>query len=352
MGGFAEDEGLELRLVRTTSWATVRDRLVYGQVEAAHMLGPLAVAVTLGLSQQPARLAAPFRLGMNGNTLTLAPDLAAALDPAPLNRVTDPVATAHDFASAIGLHRRKPIIGVVHRFSSHALTLRYWLATAGVDPDRDLVLRVLPPSLMVEALRAGEIDGFMAGEPWGGLAVAEGLGQIVALGPRLWRNSVEAVRDAWAETNPDTLARAVRALDRAAAWCDDPANHEALALMLARPEHLDQPAALIQRGLTGDLALTPESATIAEPDFMVMRRDGANVPAPEHGLWIYSQFVRWGMTPADAGGAAAAAGVFRPDLYRAALGGEAATPPPMRFFDEVPFTPDDVDGYLARLRSV
>lgn len=354
MGGFAEDEGLELRLVRTTSWATVRDRLVYGQVEAAHMLGPLAVAVTLGLSQQPARLAAPFRLGMNGTALTLAPDLAAALDPAPLNRITDPVATAHDFASAIGLHRRKPIIGVVHRFSSHALTLRYWLATAGVDPDRDLVLRVLPPSLMVEALRAGEIDGFMAGEPWGGLAVAEGLGQIVALGPRLWRNSVEkvlAVRDAWAETNPDTVTRVVRALDRAAAWCDDPANHEALALMLARPEHLDQPAALIRRGLTGDLPLTPEGAAIAEPDFMVMRRDGANAPAPEHGLWIHSQFVRWGMTSADAAEAASAAGVFRPDLYRAALGEAAASSAPMRFFDGAVFASDDADAYLARLRD-
>ena len=342
MGGFAEDEGLDLNLVRATSWATARDRLVYGQVEAAHMLAPLAVAVTLGLSQQPARLAAPFRLGTNGNTVTLSPELAAALDPLPTNRIADPVATAHAFASAIGLHRRKPIIGVVHRFSSHALTLRYWLGSAGVNPDKDLTLRVLPPSLMVEALRAGEIDGFMAGEPWGSLAVAEGLGEIVAMGPNLWRHSVEkvlAVRNAWAETNPDTLSRLIRALDRAAAWCDDAANHHALSLMLARPEFLDQPAELIQAGLSGSLRLTPAGVTMDVPDFMVLHRDGANAPSPDHGLWIHRQFVRWGMVESKDADATAAAGVFRPDLYAAGLRDrQAPTAPAMTFFDTQPFS--------------
>lgn len=114
--GFAEEEGLALDLVRTTSWATLRDRLVYGQVQAAHMLAPLAVAVTLGLSQQPAALAAPFKLGVNGNMLVMAKDFAAALAPDPAARLADPLGTAHDFAAAIGLWRRKPIIGVVHRF--------------------------------------------------------------------------------------------------------------------------------------------------------------------------------------------------------------------------------------------
>ena len=184
--GFAAAEGIDLALLRTTSWATLRDRLVYGQVQGAHMLAPLAIAVTLGLSQHPASISAPFKLGVNGNALTMASDFVAALDPDPAQRVADPVAAAHDFAAAIGLHRRKPIVGIVHRFSSHALMLRYWLASAGVDPDRDITMRVLPPSLMVEALRAGEIDGFIAGEPWSSVAVAEGLGEIVAIGARIW----------------------------------------------------------------------------------------------------------------------------------------------------------------------
>jgi ABC-type nitrate/sulfonate/bicarbonate transport system substrate-binding protein len=217
--GFAEAEGINLSLVRCTSWATVRDRLVYGQVQAAHLLAPLAVAVTLGLSQQPAPLAALFNLGLNGNALTLAGDFAAALDPSPANRISDPIATAHDFAGAIHLHRRKPVIGVVHRFSSHALMLRYWLAFAGVDPDRDIIMRVLPPSLVVEALRAREIDGFIAGEPWSSVAVAEGLGEIAAVGASIWRRGVEkvlGVRRDWMDANAETVDRLLRALDAAA----------------------------------------------------------------------------------------------------------------------------------------
>src|SRR5690606_5510090 len=104
--GFAEEEGIALDLVRTTSWATLRDRLVFGQVQAAQMLAPLAVAVTLGLSQQPAALAAPYKLNVNGNMLVMASDFAKALEPDVAARLADPLGTAHDFAAAIGLWKR------------------------------------------------------------------------------------------------------------------------------------------------------------------------------------------------------------------------------------------------------
>src|SRR3954471_19934939 len=99
--GFAAAEGIDLSLLRTTSWATLRDRLVYGQVQAAHMLAPLAIAVNLGLSQHPAAISAPFKLNVNGNALVMATEFALALDPDPAKRVQDPEATAHDFANAI-----------------------------------------------------------------------------------------------------------------------------------------------------------------------------------------------------------------------------------------------------------
>ena len=322
--GFAASEGIELGLVRSTSWATVRDRLVYGQVQAAHLLAPLAVAVTLGLSQQPVALAAPFKLGLNGNALTLAADFAAALDPVLPNRITDPEATAHDFAAAIGLHRRKPIIGIVHRFSSHALMLRYWLASAGVDPDRDLVLRVLPPSLMVEAVSAGELDGFVVGEPWSSVAVDAGLGEIAAVGASIWQRGVEkvlALRADWMEAHPDTVDRLLRALDRAARWCDQSANRGELARLLAHPDYLAQPAEVIERALSGDIRLRRDEPSIAVPDFMLFHREAANFPWRSQGLWIYSQFVRWGFIAASPDAEAAAARVFSAEVYRRALAG-------------------------------
>lgn len=376
--GFAEAEGIELRLVRDTSWATVRDRLVYGQVQGAHMLAPLAVAVTLGLSQTPCAIAAPFKLNDNGNALTLSSEFAAALDPAPRNRVADPEATAHDFAAAIGLHRRKPVIGIVHRFSSHALMLRYWAAFAGVDPDRDLTLRVLPPSLMTQALRLGEIDGFIAGEPWSSVAVAEGLGEIAAVGAAIWQRGVEKLlgtRADWAEANPETLDRLVRALDRAAAWCDDPVNRDDLAGLLARPDHVGQPAELIAQALAGRMPLTRGGDPVDIPDFLVFHRGAAGFPWRSQALWIYSQFVRWRMVEPSAEAERAAAGVFRSDLYRRALAGAGAAMPgasmkvegslgapleagthqgsltlaPDRFFDGRVFDPEDIAGYLRDL---
>lgn len=376
--GFAEAEGIALTLVRDTSWATVRDRLVYGQVQCAHMLAPLAVAVTLGLSQAPCAIAAPFKLNDNGNALTLSAELAAALDPDPRNRVRDPVATAHDFAAAIGLHRRKPVIGIVHRYSSHALMLRYWLAYAGVNPDRDVTLRVLPPSLMVQALRLGEIDGFIAGEPWGSVAVAEGVGEIAAAGVNIWQRGVEkvlATRADWAEANGETLDRLLRTLDRAAAWCDDPANRGELAALLARPDHVGQPAELIAQALAGQMPLMQGGDVIDLPDFLVFHLGAANFPWRSQALWIYSQFVRWKLVEPSADAEAAAAAVFRSDLYRRALAGSGVALPgasmkvegalanplaaashqghlmlsPDRFFDGKSFDPQDIPGYLRAL---
>lgn len=378
--GFAEAEGIALTLVRDTSWATVRDRLVYGQVQCAHMLAPLAVAVTLGLSQAPCAIAAPFKLNDNGNALTLSAELAAALDPDPRNRVEDPIATAHDFAAAIGLHRRKPVIGIVHRYSSHALMLRYWLAYAGVNPDRDVTLRVLPPSLMVQALRLGEIDGFIAGEPWSSVAVAEGIGEIAAAGVNIWQRGVEkvlATRADWAEANAEQLGRLLRALDRAAAWCDDPANHQELAALLARPDHVGQPAELILQALAGRMPLMRGGDVVDLPNFTVFHRGAANFPWRSQALWIYSQFVRWNLVEPSPEAERAAAGVFRSDLYRSALTGRGVAMPgasmkvegalasplaaashegsltlaPDRFFDGRAFDPQDLDAYLRGLKQ-
>jgi ABC-type nitrate/sulfonate/bicarbonate transport system substrate-binding protein len=374
--GFAEEHGIALDLVRAESWATLRDRLVYGQAQAAHMLAPLAVAVTLGLSQQPCALSAPYKLNVNGNLIVMAPDFAAALEPDATVRLNDPLATAHDFANAIGLYHRKPIIGVVHRFSSHALALRYWLASAGIHPDRDVVLRVLPPSLMVEAMKAGEIDGFTAGEPWGSAAIEAGLAEAVAASERLWQRGVEKVlafRTDWMEQNPETVDSLLRGLAAAARWCDVPENRPELAELLGRHLYVDQPAELIERALTGRIVARRDEAPVDLPDFVLFDREATPFPWRSQALWIYSQLVRWKMVEPSADVEAQACAVFRPDIYRRALAdsdtpmpgasmkveGALAAPlaigaqrgsitlGPDRFFDGRAFDPDRIAEYLA-----
>ena len=375
--GFAQEEGIALEFIRTTSWATVRDRLLYNQVDAAQMLAPLAVAVALGMSQQPAGISAPYKLNVNGNLLVMAPQFAAALEPDVRARLNDPLAAAHDFASATGLHRRKPVIGVVHRFSSHALMVRYWLASAGIDPDRDVELRVLPPSLMVEAMRNGDTDGFIAGEPWGSAAIAEGLAEAVVVGERIWRRGVEKVlafRTTWMEQNPDTVDALLRALSKAGEWCDDPDNRPELARLLAGSSYIGRYEELILAGLQGRILAQIGTEPVDVPDLMLFHREATAFPWRSQALWIYSQLIRWKMIEPSAANEAKAMSVFRPDIYRRALAGTDALMPgasmkvegaldvpvtvgaqrggitlgPDQFFDGNQFDPERIDDYLAK----
>ncbi|HJP68240.1 MAG TPA: CmpA/NrtA family ABC transporter substrate-binding protein [Sphingomicrobium sp.] len=376
--GFAERHGLSLELVRDVSWATIRDRLVYRQVECAHLLAPLAVAVTLGLSQAPAPLAAPFKLSLNGNAIAFSRALAAAVGGTPGNRVRQPGRTAQRLADALRRLDRKPVLAVVHRFSSHALMLRYWLAHGGVDPDNDVELRVLPPPFMATALAAGEIDGFSAGEPWNSTAVEAGAGEIVALGCRIWESGPEkvlAMREDWTETNPETVDQLLRALDEAAAWCDSADNHEELARLLSETTYVGQPLELIQRGLCGRIKLTPDGEAVEADNFLLLHRRAANFPWRSQALWIYSQLVRWGFVEPSAKAQTAASGVFRSDIYRRALaGGQTPLPGaslkvegalgaehgvasdkgtltlgPDRFFDGLVFDPTRISEYLTQV---
>lgn len=375
--GFAERHGLRLELVRDVSWATIRDRLVFRQVECAHLLAPLAVAVSLGLSQNSAPIAAPFKLGMNGNAVTFSRELAANLGMDPAGRVQNPSGTAQSFGRALKTLKRKPVLAVVHRFSSHALMLRYWLASAGIDPDRDVVLKVLPPSLMTGALASGEVDGFTAGEPWNSTAVEAGVGEIVALGCRIWESGPEKVlglRADWAEADPEVVDALLRALDEAARWCDSPQNHPELARILSSDLYVGQPVEIIERGLSGRIRLSPQADAEDVDNFLVLHRQAANFPWRSQALWIYSQLVRWGFVARSAEAEAAASQVFRSDLYRRALAGGATPLPgaslkvegslpkefgvasdkgtltlgPDRFFDDRIFDPARIGEYLAQ----
>ena len=375
--GFAEKHGIALDLVRDVSWATIRDRLVYRQVECAHLLAPLAVAVTLGLSQHPAPLAAPFKLSLNGNAIAFSRALADEVGGTAGNRVRQPGRTAQKLAAALKRMDRKPALAVVHRFSSHALMLRYWLGYAGIDPDEDVELRVLPPPFMATALAAGEIDGFSAGEPWNSTAVDSGAGEIVALGCRIWESGPEkvlAMREDWAEANPDTVDRLLRALDEAAAWCDSAENRSELARLLSSDAYVGQPAELIERGFSGRIKLTPDGDTVEADNFLLLHRRAANFPWRSQALWIYSQLVRWGFIEASAEAQTSASGVFRSDIYRRALAGGHTPLPgaslkvegalgaehgvasdkgtltlgPDRFFDGLVFDPAKLGEYLTQ----
>jgi ABC-type nitrate/sulfonate/bicarbonate transport system substrate-binding protein len=375
--GFAEAEGLSLRLVKDMSWATVLDRLLYGHSDAAHMVAPLAIATTLGRGRPAKPLSVPFVLGLNGNAITMRPELALRVSP--LGGLGDPAIVGA--ALAVEARRRadagNPLrFGVVHRYSSHSYMLRYWLAACGIRPDRDVEITTIAPPFCADALESGEVDAICVGEPWNSVAVERGVGQIVLATAQIWRRGVEKVlglREQVLEDRRDDVEALIRAMRLAGAHFVDPANWETNAAILARPEYLDGNPALIQRAISDRMLLSRGGELVHFPDFMFQHREAANFPWVSQGEWLYSQMVRWDDVPFDSVDAAKAAHVFRPDIYRSALIGTGDPLPGASskvegsldqrtavttqqgkmtlernsFFDSQSFDPADLAGYIA-----
>lgn len=377
--GFAEDEGLTLDFVKDMSWATVLDRLLYGHSDAAHMVAPLAIATTLGRGRPAQPLSVPFVLGLNGNAVTLRPDLAALV--APAGRLGDPAAVGAALRSVAEARTaaRNPLrFGVVHRYSSHNYMLRYWLAACGIRPDKDVEIVTVPPPFCADALEAGDVDGICVGEPWNSVAVERGVGQIVLATAQIWRRGVEkvlALREPVLEEKREAVVLLIRAMVRAGRHFVDPANWDVNAEILSRSEYVGGDPAIVKRAISDRMLLSQGGEIVPYPDFMFQYREAANFPWVSQAEWLYTQMIRWDGTDFDASDAAKAARVFRPDVYRGALigtgeplpgasskvegslGGATAvgtqqgrmTLENNRFFDGMALDPADLQGYLARL---
>lgn len=375
--GFAEEQGIDLQLVRDLSWATVRDRLLYGHSDAAHLIAPLAIATSLGLDRPAVPLSVPFVLGLNGNAVTLTRPLAEAITGGKPG-LPDPVEAGKRLASIIAERARegrKVRLGVVHRFSSHNYMLRYWLAGSGVDLDEQVEIITIAPPFAADALAAGEVDGICVGEPWNSVAVERGVGAIVIVTAHIWQRGVEkvlAMQTARMEDDRDLIHRVIRALYNAGKAFIEPGRLEENSAILARAEYLDGPAPLIERAISDRIKLAAGTEPLHIPDFMFQHREAANFPWVSQAAWLYAQMVRAGHAGKNPKDYAAAQRVFRPDVYRAAFAGtnvplpgasaklEGSIAEPMgvgtvqgrlllgpdQFFDGRSFDPDQLDRYL------
>lgn len=363
--GFAAREGLDLQLVREVSWANIRDKVALGLLNGAQMLAGMPIAAALGINQVPMPMLAPFCLNRNGNAISVSQQLFAELRDEGHLEVS---ATDAGRALARVIARRRasgaPLLtfGIVYPFSCHNYELRYWMAASGIDPDGDVRLVVIPPPLMVDSLREGYVDGFCVGEPWNSMAVEAGLGRIIVSKAELWHHGIEkvlCVPEIWAAANAEVLAALIRALDRAAAWAEQPENRSQLAALLAGPAYLDLPQAVIARALAGELMVGIGDSPRVVNDFLVLHRERANDPSVSQALWIYAQMIRWGQVDRRPNDEAIVRSVFRPDIYRAALAGMPWELTPSLdeqsvgvldstvFFDGRPFDPKRIDAYLA-----
>jgi len=358
--GFADGEGLDLTLVREPSWANIRDRVVLGHFDAAHMLAPMAIAATLRLGALDAPLLTPFVLNLCGNAIAVSTAVHQAMTDH--GAIDDPAASGRALKRAVDARKAagKPPLcfAVTYPFSSHNYELRYWLAAAGIDPEADVRLVVVPPPMMVSEIQAGHVDGFCVGAPWPSVAVDAGVGHIVATSVAMKPASPEkvlGVRTAWAERHPERLDRLTRSLKAACDWCEAPENTDELAELLARPEHVDAPVKVIRRSLMRELIANPDGDKIAIADYIRFSGEATNRPRVADALWYATQMVRWGQVASIGSATNGARATFRPDLYDRALGishASGAIDERFSLFDGIPFDPTMPDAYLEQLSSL
>ncbi|SMF97033.1 nitrate/nitrite transport system substrate-binding protein [Methylomagnum ishizawai] len=323
-GWFAK-YGLEVRLSRQVSWANIRDKVAVGVLDGAHMLAAMPIATTLGLGEIKQPMVAALSLDLNGNAITVSPDLYQRMAEADPEAAQAQPMTARALARVVAQERgagRPPMnFAMVFPFSTHHYLLRYWLAAGGIDPDRDTRLLVVPPSYMVECLNMGEIDGYCVGEPWNEQAVAVGVGRTLVTDYDIWNNHPEKVfgvtRD-WAERHPHTHRAVLMALLEAARWIDQPEHRLEVAEILAREDYVNAPAEVVKMSMTGSFQYQAGAAPRSCPDFNVFHRYAANFPWRSHAMWFVTQMYRWGQLEEPRNIREVAEQVYRPDLYREA----------------------------------
>lgn len=329
LGAF-ERQGLEVEIGREASWATIRDKVAVGLLDAAQMLAPMPLATTLGIDSVSVPMVAAMTLDLNGNAITLSQGLWREIEDAAPQFTGGNLANGAPLdarALAAVVRRRaaegRPALALasVFPFSSHNYLLRLWLASGGLDPDRDVRLTVVPPSHTVAHLSGGVIDGYCVGEPWNQQAVSLGIGRVATTGYHLWKAMPEKVlgtTEAWAQRHPKTLIALVKALIESCAWLDEPANRAEAARVLAGPRYVNAPAEVIERSLSGTYLFARGAAPVALPDFHIFSRRAANFPWRSHADWFLAQMARWGQAGPDADLRGVADRVFRTDIYRTA----------------------------------
>lgn len=285
--GFYAKHGLNAEVVRTAGWAVIRDKALHKEYDAAHMLSPMPLAITMGAGATPVPWTMPAVENVNGQAITLSTRHKDKNDPRQWK--------GFKFA-------------VPFDYSMHNYLLRYYVAEAGLDPDRDIQIRAVPPPEMVANLRADNIDGFLGPDPFNQRAVHDGVGFIHILSNKIWDGHpccAFAASRAFVTAMPNTYHALLKAIVEATTYASKAENRKQIAEAIAPQNYLNQPVTVVEQVLTGTYA----------DGLGGVRRDPGRIgfdPFPWHSMaiWILTQMKRWGQVKGDISYAQIAEQVF------------------------------------------
>jgi len=274
--GFYKKQGLNVQVVKASSWAMIRDLSINGETDATHMLSPMPLAISMGVGSQSVPYVMPAVENINGQAITLATRHKG-------------VKTAADMKGFK--------FAVPFDYSMHNFLLRYFLAEGGIDPDKDVQIRAVPPPEMVANLRANNLDGYLAPDPFNQRAVFEDVGFIYMLSKDIWPGHpccAFAAKREFAEKAPNTFKAVLHAIVDATQYAHDQKNRKEIAAAIAPKNFLNQPVEVVEQVLTG---VFPDGLgqTRNVPD----RIDFDPFPYHSMAVWILTQMKRWGYVKGD-----------------------------------------------------
>ena len=341
--GLDKKYGVTIVPSKEASWAGVRDKLVTGELDMAHVLYGLVYAVHMGTSGPKKDMAVLMTLNNNGQAITLSKKLAdkGAVD-------------GPSLAKMMASDKREYTFAQTFPTGTHAMWLYYWLASAGINPMKDAKSIVVPPPQMVANMRVGNMDGYCVGEPWGHRAIMDGIGITAITTQEIWKDHPEKVLGTSADFvkhNPNTTRAVMMAVLEAGKWIDASlSNKMKMAETVADKSYVNTNVDAINQRILGRYQ-NGLGKTWDDPNYMKFFNDGAvNFPYLSDGMWFVTQHKRWGLIKEHPDYLAIAKQVNRIDLYKEAAGALKVSIPkdPMRsskFFDGVVWDGKDPKKY-------
>jgi nitrate/nitrite transport system substrate-binding protein len=235
---------------------------------------------------------------------------------------------------------------------THAMWIRYWLASGGIHPDKDVSLITIPPPQMVANMKVDKMDGFCVGEPWNNRAIIDGIGFTAITTQQMWRDHPEKVcafTEEFAAKNPKTVKAVLKALHLASVHLDNMGNRAKAAEVVARPAYINCPPEIILQRLLGNYDYG-DGRKEQDKFYMIFSERECNYPQRAFAVWWLTQFRRWGMVKQAPDYQSIANRVMRPDIYLEAMKELGVTPKiaeiqKFTLFDNIPFDAKEPEKY-------
>ena len=307
---FDKKYGIKIVPSKEASWASVRDKLVNGELDAAHVLYGLIYGVHLGIGGPKKDMAMLMALNNNGQAITLSSKLKekGVTDGASLKKLIDSEKGDYTFAQTFPT-------------GTHAMWLYYWLAANGVNPFTDVKTITVPPPQMVANMRVGNMDGFCVGEPWGARAIADGIGFTGITTQDIWKDHPEKVLGTtgeFVEKYPNTARAMTAAILEASKYIDTMSNRKKVSEVIGQKSYVNCEANIIEGRMEGDYD-NGIGKKWKDANYMKFYNDGkVNFPYLSDGMWFLTQHKRWGLLKEDVDYLAVAKQINQIDLYKQA----------------------------------